>query len=293
MKLAPQAVAARKKLARRDQRVEARREASGNASLSGRELDTADVMASKAYIDAIAVKLRDSGLIPGTLGQLRALALTDLTQGRDPLDRIKPRQTPADEVDGRSGPAARQGGEHLPPLTRRRCPRLSTSWSRPARPSAGAPPPRKRQAGDCWTRRRSKRFSGLRLSTREPAGASPSPPQTAPPSPTPAPRGGIPGNLPAHRAANSAEILAAPRHHSRQLSWRTCYTPSASPSSQSPGTPAITGTPKTATYPVASSGTCSVPATRHAPHPRAMPRPCLATSTTRSRTPMAPRTSAT
>ena len=91
MKLAPQAVAARKKLARRDQRVEARREASGNASLSGRELDTAVVMASKAYIDAIAVKLRDSGLAPGTLGQLRALALTDLTQGRDPLDRIKPR----------------------------------------------------------------------------------------------------------------------------------------------------------------------------------------------------------
>ena len=95
MKLAPQAVAARKKLARRDQRVEARREASGNASLAGRELDTADVMASKAYIDAIAVQLRDSGLIPGTLGQLRALALTDLTQGRDPLDRIKPRHIPA------------------------------------------------------------------------------------------------------------------------------------------------------------------------------------------------------
>jgi hypothetical protein len=52
-------------------------------------------MASKAYIDAIAVKLRDSGLIPGTLGQLRALALTDLTQGRDPLDRIKTPSGPA------------------------------------------------------------------------------------------------------------------------------------------------------------------------------------------------------
>jgi hypothetical protein len=89
MRLAPEAVAARKKLARRDQRVESRPEESGNASLSGRELDTADVMASKAYIDAIAVKLRDSGLVPGTLGQLRALALTDLTQGRNPLDRIK------------------------------------------------------------------------------------------------------------------------------------------------------------------------------------------------------------
>ena len=48
-------------------------------------------MASKAYIDAIAARLRDSGLIAGTLGQLRALALTDLTQGRNPLDRIKHR----------------------------------------------------------------------------------------------------------------------------------------------------------------------------------------------------------
>ena len=94
MKLAPQAVAARKKLARRDQRVEVRREESGNASLSGRELDTTDVMASKAHIDAIAVQLRGSGLIPGTLGQLRALAFTDLIQGRNPLDRIKPHPAP-------------------------------------------------------------------------------------------------------------------------------------------------------------------------------------------------------
>ena len=90
LKLAPEAVAARKAIARQDRRVEARREQSGNASLSGRELDTADVIASKAYIDAIALRLRDAGL-DGTLGQLRALALTDLTQGRNPLDRIKPR----------------------------------------------------------------------------------------------------------------------------------------------------------------------------------------------------------
>jgi hypothetical protein len=105
MKLAPQAVAARKRLARRDQRVEARREASGNASLSGRELDTADVMASKAYIDAIAVKLRDSGVVPGTIGQLRALAMIDLTQGHNPLDRIKPRPTPGPRPLPRCEPA--------------------------------------------------------------------------------------------------------------------------------------------------------------------------------------------
>jgi uncharacterized protein DUF222 len=92
LKLAPEAVAARKTLARQDQRVEARREQSGNASLSGRELDTADVIASKAYIDAVALRLRDSGRIDGTLGRLRALALTDLTQGRNPLDRIEPQR---------------------------------------------------------------------------------------------------------------------------------------------------------------------------------------------------------
>jgi hypothetical protein len=91
LKLAPEAVKARKELARHlDQRVEARREESGNASLAGRELDTADVIASKAHIDAIAVKLRNSGLIEGTLAHLRALALIDLTQGRNPLNRITP-----------------------------------------------------------------------------------------------------------------------------------------------------------------------------------------------------------
>ena len=108
LKLAPGAVAARKDLARRlDQRVEARREDSGNASLSGRELGTADVIASKAHIDAIAAKLRDAGL-DATLGQLRALALTDLTQGRNPLDRIKPQTATADA----GAPAVAKADEH-------------------------------------------------------------------------------------------------------------------------------------------------------------------------------------
>jgi Domain of unknown function (DUF222) len=90
-KLAPEAVKARKELAKHlDQRVETRREESGNASLSGRELDTADVIASKAYIDALAAKLRNSGLLDGSIGRLRAQVLVDLTQGRNPLDRITP-----------------------------------------------------------------------------------------------------------------------------------------------------------------------------------------------------------
>ena len=95
-RFAPEAVKARRERARRnDQRVEARRELSGNASLSGREMDTADAMASKAYIDAIAVKLRGGGLA-GSLGALRVLAMADLTQGRNPLDRLmKPAEASA------------------------------------------------------------------------------------------------------------------------------------------------------------------------------------------------------
>jgi hypothetical protein len=90
MKLNPVAVKARREQARRNnQRVDVRREASGNASLAGRELDVADVLASKAYLDAIASRLRASGL-DGSLDRLRALALTDLTQGRDPLHRVQP-----------------------------------------------------------------------------------------------------------------------------------------------------------------------------------------------------------
>jgi len=89
-RLAPEAAKARRERAKREgQRVEARRELSGNASLAGREMGTADAMASKAHIDAIAARLRRGGLA-GSLGALRVLALTDLTQGRDPLDRLAP-----------------------------------------------------------------------------------------------------------------------------------------------------------------------------------------------------------
>jgi hypothetical protein len=88
MKLAPEAARARKEHEKQTgQRVEARRESSGNASLSAREMDTADAIASKSYIDAIAARLRGGGL-NAPLGVLRVLAMTDLTQGRNPLDRL-------------------------------------------------------------------------------------------------------------------------------------------------------------------------------------------------------------
>ena len=111
LKLAPEAVAARKERARRVfQRVEARREESGNASLSGRELGTADVLASKAHMDALAAKLRAAG-VPGTLDGLRVLVFTELTQGRDPLDRINPAAA-APARGGGSGPDPAASADH-------------------------------------------------------------------------------------------------------------------------------------------------------------------------------------
>ena len=92
MKLDPEGVKARKEHARQARRrVEVRREWSGNASLAGRELDTTDALASKAYIDALAVRIRSSGLIDGTLSAIGARVMTELLQGRNPLNLIKPR----------------------------------------------------------------------------------------------------------------------------------------------------------------------------------------------------------
>ena len=108
LKLNPEGVKARKETARQtSQRVELRREDSGNASLSGRELDTADALASKAYIDALAVRIRNHGHLDLPLGVIRARVMTELTQGRNPLDLIKPRPRPEPPADGPApGPAA-------------------------------------------------------------------------------------------------------------------------------------------------------------------------------------------
>ncbi|MGH3253438.1 MAG: hypothetical protein ACRDOI_45475, partial [Trebonia sp.] len=128
MRIDPAAARARKEHGRRTgQRVEARREASGNASLSAREMDTADAMAAKSYIDAMAAALRAGGL-DGPLGALRVLAMSDLTQGRDPLDRLRPAPAPGDE-DG------------WPPAESSRPP------ASPGRPEMGGPPGSRPGAG--------------------------------------------------------------------------------------------------------------------------------------------------
>jgi hypothetical protein len=92
LKLNPEGVKARKEHARQTrQRVEVRREDTGNACIAGRELDTVDVLGCKSYIDALAVRIRNHGHADGGLDMIRARVMTELLQGRNPLDLLKPR----------------------------------------------------------------------------------------------------------------------------------------------------------------------------------------------------------
>jgi hypothetical protein len=98
-RLDPEGVAKRREEAKHDRRVELRREDSGAACLSGRELDPAEATAGKASMDAEAVRLRNAGL-PGTLAQIRAAVLMDRIHQRSPWDRLAPPPTePQPEPD--------------------------------------------------------------------------------------------------------------------------------------------------------------------------------------------------
>jgi hypothetical protein len=104
-RLDPEGVQRRKDEARHDRRVELRREDSGAACLSGRELDPAEALAGKASIDAEAVRLRNAGL-PGTLAQIRAAVLLDRIAQRSPWDRLAPpppEPGPEPDADGDPG----------------------------------------------------------------------------------------------------------------------------------------------------------------------------------------------
>ena len=108
-RLDPHGVQKRKDEARHDRRVELRREDSGAACLSGRELDPAEAMAGKASIDAEAVRLRNAGL-PGTLAQIRAAVLLDRIAQRSPWDRLAPPPTePRPDADGDGDPGLCDG----------------------------------------------------------------------------------------------------------------------------------------------------------------------------------------
>ena len=158
MKLDPEAFQRGKDKARADrQRVVAGREESGNAFLSGRELAIEDALASKAHIDALAVALRRGGL-PGTLQQLRVLAFNDLTQGRDPRDRLtRPEPAGAAAPDARRDPGTQAASPATTPAPAAAtatmtpagtaaptCPNGSTNAAAPPKTTnhdgAGAPP---------------------------------------------------------------------------------------------------------------------------------------------------------
>jgi hypothetical protein len=114
MKLDAEAVKRRRERARQDgRRVEVKHERSGNAILAGRELDLVTALAAKANIDALAVKLRDANR-EGSLQHLRALVMTELLQGRDPLDRLaagRDLEPASPEPESPAGPVPGSDGE--------------------------------------------------------------------------------------------------------------------------------------------------------------------------------------
>ena len=63
----------------------------GNASIAGRELDTVTAIACKAYVDAVAVRIRNYGHAEAPLSSIGARVMTEPLQGRNPLDLITPR----------------------------------------------------------------------------------------------------------------------------------------------------------------------------------------------------------
>ena len=109
-KLDPAAVKRRKERARQDgQRVQIRHERSGNALIAGREIDPVTALAAKANIDALAVRLRNA-IGAGSLQHLRAWIMTELLQGRNPLDHVT-RPPDHDTAAQAAEPAATGSGD--------------------------------------------------------------------------------------------------------------------------------------------------------------------------------------
>jgi hypothetical protein len=105
MSLSPEAERRRKERAtRRKARVEKFLEKSGNYALAVREMPVAEILASEQHIRGLAGYLRGHGV---KLGQREAevMVYLDLTQGRDPLDRIPPERR--DHASARPGPVPR------------------------------------------------------------------------------------------------------------------------------------------------------------------------------------------
>jgi hypothetical protein len=111
LRLDPGAVRKRKEKARREARVRAFREQSGNAGISGRELPSVEVLASMQHVEARARALRDAG-VPGTWEELKIRATLDLLQERD--SRPAPGEPPASGTADVGGPDPDTGGPDGP-----------------------------------------------------------------------------------------------------------------------------------------------------------------------------------
>jgi Domain of unknown function (DUF222) len=96
LRLDREAVSKRKEKARREARVRAFREESGNAGITGREMPSVEVLASMQHVEDRARALRAAG-VPGTWEELKVRATLDLLQERDS------RQTPGESSASGSG----------------------------------------------------------------------------------------------------------------------------------------------------------------------------------------------
>ena len=109
-KLDPDGVRQRKEeAARKHRRVEARREESGNAALSGRELDIDEALTAKNSVWAEAAALCNAGLdVP--LREARTIVYLDRLRGLNPWNRLNPPYDPDDSDLGEENPG--HNGEH-------------------------------------------------------------------------------------------------------------------------------------------------------------------------------------
>jgi Domain of unknown function (DUF222) len=82
LRLDPDAVRRQKEESRREPRVRAFREESGNAGIVGREMPSVEVLASMQHVEERARFLREAGM-PGTWEELKVRAMMDLLQERD------------------------------------------------------------------------------------------------------------------------------------------------------------------------------------------------------------------
>ncbi len=101
----PDAAGQRRREARKDARVEAWDEPSGNAALAGRQLRPADVIAIDKQLTSIAEWLQSRGAV-GTISQLRAAAYTALLAGRELATLLPPATPSPDSGSAATGSAA-------------------------------------------------------------------------------------------------------------------------------------------------------------------------------------------